>query len=208
MGYLRRVLVFIRRDLLVAFGIVGMALNLIGGFGPLLFIARLAQYLVQHWVELTAFIWVKLFALLGLHIPPLFGFSLTIAAFHLGFVASSLKISSERVLDAPAAAYVDRDRLIALFLYGPIMWGTLMISFGALAANAGSVDDAAHGWIIILSFVLVVGSPILLFWLVPPSSLVRRLLTVYVVAGGILFLDVLARILDSTGLSKFISEKT
>lgn len=203
----KRLLVFLRRDLLLSISLVGLAMNLIGGLGPLIAIAKIAHLLVEHWVTITAFLWVKLFALVHIDIPPLLGFSLTMFLFHLGLIASSLRRgrSVEPPRDAKAK---DRDRLIAVLLYLPILWGTLASAFAALAVHTGDGREAASGPLIILAFCLVVGSPILVFVVATPAMLVRRFVSVYIVAVAILLLDGLARVLEATGVGSFIKNGT
>jgi hypothetical protein len=203
-----RILLFLRRDLVLAISLTGLALNLIGGLQPLLAITRLAHFLVEHWVQITAFIWIKLFALIHVHIPPLLGFSLTMFLFHCGLVAESLRRrdrAAARVGDTKAN---DRDRLIAILLYIPILWGTLASAFSALAAHASEPRGPANGALIALSFCLVVGSPILVFTIATPRLLVRRFISVWIVALAIGLLDLLARVLEFTGLGGFIANRT
>ncbi|MEA3066237.1 MAG: hypothetical protein QOJ27_2698 [Sphingomonadales bacterium] len=193
----RRLLAFVRKDVLAAVGILGLAINLIGSIGPFLTVANVARYIVDHWVEVTSIVWIELFGLFGLRIPPLLGFSLTLLVFHLGLVGSAYR----RARDAEPLAEIERrswerDRLLALVLYIPIMIGTLLTAFATLARDTVTGEAPAGPPLIILSFFIVVLSPVVAFSLARPRLLVRRFLSVYVVAGLILLLDFGARVLE------------
>lgn len=203
----RRILAFLRHDTVVAVSVVGLALNLLGALAPLVALANVAHYIVSHWVWVTAFVWIKFFKLFHIDIPPLLGFSLTIFAFHVGLATSGLKFRDAGDPMAIAEARTaNRDRLVALVLYLPILWGTLSSAFGALASHMSLDAKPLSGGLVVLSFGVVVVSPILAFWLARPRRLIRRFLSVYVVAASILLLDALARFLDATGLRKVIAK--
>jgi uncharacterized membrane protein len=193
-----------RRDLLAAIGVFGLAMNLLGAFGPFLALAGIAQYIVEHWVDLSSELWVWLFSFVNLEIPPLLGFALSFLVFHMGLVASASRF---QLLGATPPAIDDmrtenRNRLLCLILYIPIMGSTLLTAFYKLAETSIRSDSPANSGFITLALILVVAAPILTFSLVRPRKLMRRFLSVYVVAFGLLLLGALSRFLESIGVTK------
>jgi len=203
----RRLLMFLRRDVLTAISILALAINLIGSFGPFIQLANFARYIVDHWVEVTSFLWIWLFGLLGVHVPPLLGFALTMLCFHIGLVASSFRSGSggsDAVLGEELSR--PRDRLLSVLLYLPLMASTLMTAFGALAHEAVTRSDPPNNFATALSFIIVVASPLVVFRLGRPQMLIRRFLTIYVVVAVILLLNFAARLLDSSGVANSLKE--
>ncbi|HEX6375931.1 MAG TPA: hypothetical protein VFZ91_09425 [Allosphingosinicella sp.] len=196
----RRLLAFLRKDVLAALSILGLAINLIGALGPFLALANIARYIVEHWVEVTSVLWIELFQLFGIRIPSLLGFSLTLLLFHVGLVASAYRRSrdAEPPKDIESRNW-EKDRLLALILYIPIMVGTLLTAFATLASDTVTGEAPPGGLLIILSFCIVVLSPIVAFSLARPRQLIRRFVSVYVVAATILLLDFAARLLEGHG---------
>ncbi|HVY86057.1 MAG TPA: hypothetical protein VG943_13050 [Caulobacterales bacterium] len=186
--------VIFRTEGLAVLSIVGLALNLIGSLGPLLTLAEFARYLVEHWIDMTSFVWVYLFSLIHVHIPALLGFALTLFVFHLGLTVSSLRGAGAE------SDNVSRDRLIAIVLYVPILAATLSKAFGRLSRDLVEGSHASSDTMVIVAFCIVLVSPIMVFSLARPSGLIRRLAAVYFVAGLILLLDFAARALDGSGV--------
>jgi hypothetical protein len=203
----RRLLKFLRRDVLTAISILALAINFIGSFGPFIQLANFARYIVDHWVEVTSFLWIWLFGLLSVHVPPLLGFALTMLCFHVGLVASSFRWGSSGRDAVPAEELSrPRDRLLSVLLYLPIMASTLMTAFGTLAHDAVTRSDAPNSFAIVLSFIIVVASPVVVFRLGRPQMLIRRFLTIYVVATVILLLNFASRLLDTSGAANALKE--
>ena len=198
------ILKLLRRDFITAISVFGLAMNLLGGFGPFLALAGIARYIVENWVDLSSAIWVRLFSLVHLDIPPLLGFALSFLVFHIGLVVSAP--TSKHFGATPPAANESltesRDRLLCLILYIPIMGSTLVSAFYKLAEASIRSDISSRSWLITLALILVVAAPIVTFSLVRPRKLMRRFLSVYVVASGLLLLSVLSRFFESIGVTK------
>jgi hypothetical protein len=54
---------FFQRRFLAWFGVLGLAISVLGALEPLIQIAELVRWLVDHWHETTRFIWSSLFSL-------------------------------------------------------------------------------------------------------------------------------------------------
>jgi len=190
----RGIFAFIRSDLWATFGVIGLALNFLGAMAPFIALTQIARWIVDHWVDFTAELWVWLFALVRIDIPPILGFALSFLFFHLGLVASAIRRGSR---DDPAVideqATLNRDRLLGLLLYVPIMLGTLFTAFLKLTEATIQGAGPTHASLIAFAFLLVVASPLLAFSLVRPRKLMRRFLSVYVLVFVVLALTLVGR---------------
>ncbi|ESQ73541.1 hypothetical protein ABAC402_18680 [Asticcacaulis sp. AC402] len=206
MSALTRVLAVVGRDGLAVVGIVGLAVNLIGSLSPFLTLARFARFIVDNWIELTSYLWVEVFRFLHIEIPSILGFALTLLVFHFGLVASSIRYPWSVIAPATdeTTQSVKRERVIALLLYLPIMIGSLSTAFGHLSQKLVTSELPADQPMFVLSFAIVLLSPVLTFIVARPRLLMRRFLAVYMVAAIVLCLDWLARTLDSTPLEKAV----
>lgn len=206
----KRAVTFLRRDFAMMFSTVALALSVLGSLTPLIALSRIAHYIVDNWIFLTSVVWIYLFKLVGINIPAIFGFSLSMLLFHFGLVASARRFDhtiAQPQLDLETRTY-GRDRAIAIMLYFPILLATLSTSYAALASNIIEQGNAPGALSITLSFAMVVASPITAFWLARPRQLIRRFFSVYAVIATVLLLDLLSRILDGTGMSKEIANRT
>lgn len=199
----RRIIAFVRSDLWATFGVIGLALNFLGAMAPFIALTRIARWIVDHWVDLTAELWVWLFALVRIDIPPILGFGLSFLVFHLGLVASAVRRAPG---DDPSViaerATVNRDRLLGLLLYVPIMVGTLFTAFLKLTEATIQGAGPTHSGLVAFAFLLVVASPLLAFSLVRPRKLMRRFLSVYVLVVVVLALNLAGRGLERIGVMR------
>lgn len=194
---------FIRRDLWATFGIVGLALNLLGAMAPLIALTKIARWIVDHWVEFTTEVWVWLFALVRIDIPPILGFALSFLLFHLGLIASAIRRGQgDHPESVGEQATLNRDRLLGLVLYIPIMIATLFTAFLKLAEATVHGTGPPHTGLVAFAFCLVVASPLLAFSLVRPRKLLRRFLSVYVLVFVVLVLNLLGRGLERLGVNR------
>jgi hypothetical protein len=208
---LRQIMAFLRRDVLAAISIVGMAIHLIGSVAPLLVLAHFIRYAVTHWLYFASIVWIRLFALIHVAIPPLLGFSLTLFFFHLGLTWSALRIDllGRGARTDVASANPQRDRLFAILLYIPILLSTLYSAFSATTRHMSPVASGPDDPVLIdVAFAIVLLSPVMMFLLSNPRLLIRRLLSVYVVAGSILLINLAARALEDSGLARRLSALT
>jgi len=199
----RRIVAFVRSDVWATFGIIGLALNLLGAMAPFIALTQIARWIVDHWVDLTAVFWIWLFALIRVDIPPILGFALSFLVFHLGLVASAIRRGQA---DDPAVvteqANLSRDRLLCLLLYIPIMIATLFTAFLKLAEATIQGEGPPDAGLVPVAFCLVVASPLLAFSLVRPRKLMRRFLSVYVLVLVILVLNLVGRGLERLGVTR------
>jgi hypothetical protein len=186
-----------RKDVMATVSVVGLACNLLGSLGPLLTLTNWARYFVENWIYLTAFIWKQFFHYFHVDIPTVLGFALTLLVFHIGLLTSALPQKSTA---ATSPEEKGRDRLIAIFLYLPILIGTLSTAFASLSADIVASDVLPNQTLVVISFLIVLASPIMVFVFARPRAIVRRFVSVYMVAATIVLLDAAARYLEGLKL--------
>jgi hypothetical protein len=193
----RTFLTNLRNDLTGWLGIIGLAMNLISAFEPFLILSHWAQVLIRNWIYWTSNIWVDLLGLIGIRIPPLVGFSLSLSLFNLMLAVSATAITrpslwsnfgNQRISKTDVEVGAEKRKALAAFLYSPIFFCAVGLAINQLERNISQLPKNVEALYLTGGAVAIIVSIVVMFVTAQPSRLVRRLANVYIVGVLILLL--------------------